>query len=124
MELLIALAVLAVTIMPIMGLFVMAAQNEAKARQLTIATVTAQMRMEELVGMTKDDLLGMTTKPTQVPIVIDKWKDPDSAGYATYTTVDFNKYTNMPDLAYVTVTVSYKDGTYTLEDILRVGRAE
>ena len=49
-ELLIALFILAVVISPIFGMFMWSSQASIKAYKISIASVVAEMRMEELVG--------------------------------------------------------------------------
>jgi len=49
-ELLIAIFILAVVIGPVSGMFMWGSQASIKAYKLSIASVVAEMRMEELVG--------------------------------------------------------------------------
>jgi len=60
-ELLIAISVLAATLGPIMGMFMWSSQASIKAYKVSIASVVAEMRMEELVGteLLTEDMVGM-----------------------------------------------------------------
>jgi len=49
-ELLIAVAILAIVVAPVMGMFVWSAHASINAFKISIASVVAEMRMEELVG--------------------------------------------------------------------------
>lgn len=58
LEVLIALALLSVIVAPVLGMFVTGTRLTTASYKLTSASVTAQMRMEELVGLDKDELSG------------------------------------------------------------------
>jgi prepilin-type N-terminal cleavage/methylation domain-containing protein len=56
LELIIAIAVLAIATVPIYNMFMTSNRFNAQSHKLSVATFTAQMRMEELVGLNLEQL--------------------------------------------------------------------
>lgn len=108
-ELLIAIGVLVVVTAPILGLYVMGTRISAASYKLTSASCTAQLRMEELVGLTERELRGGAIEN---PLTLDNY---DYNGFRVIAVVEFNNVVfagvYYPALARAVVTVYDDDGT-------------
>ena len=107
-ELIIAVAVLAVIVGPLIGLFIHAEYVNAQTIRLQTAQVTAQLRLEELVGRTWDGANGVHPRLVALsggsqPLVSDG-SHTDEQGN-TFP-VEISSYNLTSDIFPVTVTVT------------------
>lgn len=68
LEVMIALLILSVVIGPLLGMMVTTVRGNYAAQEKTVATYTAMLRMEELVGLSRTEILNAVT-PADAPIV-------------------------------------------------------
>lgn len=95
LELLVAISLLMVITVPILGMFVTSTRIASASYKTTIASLTAQMRVEELVGLTRDELDGKISSGDDV-----------ETNYGFWVTVDIDfDYEGFTQLAEATVSV-------------------
>jgi prepilin-type N-terminal cleavage/methylation domain-containing protein len=114
LELIIAIGVLAIATIPIYNMFMTSTRFNAQSHKLTIATFTAQLRMEELVGLNFEELEKAIPDPT------DKKPFNGFLVQAVYDEYDGGTYDSLYE---ITITVYEDDGTtviYTEKNIINV----
>jgi len=122
-EVLIAIALFAVVALPLFGMFSNSMRMERRALVESIATYTAQMKMEEAYGRTATDLLDDFhtdgNKVDETIILSDDPEDPDSI--ALYYIIATEPDVGSPNLIKVSITVGneYFAVESTLENLIR-----
>lgn len=95
LELVVAVSLLMVVMVPVLGMYVTSTRLSATAYKTTIASLTAQMRIEELVGLTEPELMGK---------IVDKDSTNTNSGFYVTVNIAFD-YEGFGNLAEATVEV-------------------
>ena len=122
LELIIAMAILAITMMPILYMYTNTVHMNVLGHKITIATFTAQLKMEELVGLSEKELrvaFGLNANSTGA---IPDFVDENYNGYKVVSSISL-RHNEMDALALVTIRVLDLDGINVLvaeENILYI----
>jgi len=93
-ELIIAMAIFAMVTVPIISMFTYSTRLSAAAYKMTMASIIAQMKMEELIGLDDDELTAEVTR-TAAKLSVD---DDNHAFYYRITNGSSTGFPNLREM--------------------------